>query len=97
MVKQDEGKRKCRFCHRDHGEVACKPVEDPEERKKPIAKQGYCFICFFKGHRAFECRFKSLCKLRRQAKHHVSLCSSSTNANSPVEVPLLASNALQLT
>ena len=43
-VKQDGGKRKCTFCHGDHGKVACKAVEDPEERKKIIARQGRCFI-----------------------------------------------------
>ena len=92
FVKQDGGKRKCTFCHGDHGEVACKAVEDPEERKTIIARQGRCFICFFKGHRAFECRFKSLHTLCRQAKHRVSLCSGSNNANSLVEAPSLASN-----
>ena len=46
LKKQDVGKRKCTFCHGDHGEVVCKAVEDPEERKKIVAKQICCFICY---------------------------------------------------
>ena len=93
LVKQDGGKRKCTFCHGDHGEASCNAVEDPKERKKIVLKQGRCFICLSKGHRAFECRFKALCKLCKQAKHHVSLCSGSINVNSPAETPSLVSNA----
>ena len=82
LVKQDGGKRKCIFCNGEHAEMTCKNVEDPEERKKLLVKQGRCFICLYKGHRAFKCRFKALCKLCKHAEHHVSLCSSSNNANS---------------
>ena len=93
LVKQDGGKRKCTFCHGDHGEASCNAVEDPKERKKIVVKQGRCSICLSKGHRAFECRFKALCKFCKQAKHHVSLCSGSINVNSPAETPSLVSNA----
>ena len=93
LVKQDGGKRKCTFCHGEHGEASCKVVEDPEERKKLIAKQGRCFICLYKGHRAFECRFKSLCKLCKLAKHHVSLCSGSSKASPAIGASSLACNA----
>ena len=78
ISEQDGGKRKCSFCYRDHGEAACNPVEDPEKRKKTVAKEGRCFNCLFKGYRAFECMLKALCKLCKQVKHHVSLCSDST-------------------
>ena len=93
LVKQDGRKRKCIFCNREHVEMTCKNIEDPEERKELLVKQGCCFMCLYKGHRAFKCRFKSLCKLCKHAEHHVSLCSSSNNAISFVDVPLLRSNA----
>ena len=93
LVKQDGGKKKCTFCYGEHGEASCNAVQDPKEHKKIVVKPGRCFICLSKGHRAFECRFKLLCMLCKQAKYHVSLRIGSTNANSPAEMPFLASNA----
>lgn len=84
------------FCNGQHGGTSCKIVEDPDECKKLVAKQGLCFMCLYKGHRAFGCRFKSVCKLFKRVKHHVSLCSGSNNAKSAVDASLLAPNTPQL-
>ena len=71
--RADGFRKRCAYCQEEHEEERCEKVKDVKMRKNIARKYGRCFICMQKGHRAVECRSKSLCKVCN-GKHHVSLC-----------------------
>ena len=69
-----QGKRSgCVYCGEEHDEVNCGKVKNIEERKKVILRSGRCFCCLKKGHLAFVCKSKVVCKFCKQ-NHHSSIC-----------------------
>ena len=72
-----EGAKKCPFCSEEHLPENCDKVKDPLERKKVLFKHAKCFNCFIPGHRVFQCRSKTPCKICK-GKHHHAICSNSS-------------------
>ena len=69
-----QGKRSgCVYCGEEHDEVNCGKVKNIEERKKVILRSGRCLCCLKKGHLAFVCKSKVVCKFCKQ-NHHSSIC-----------------------
>ncbi len=67
--------KKCPYCLEEHSPEDCQKVKETVERKKLLFKYARCFVCLNSGHRAFQCRSKTPCKICK-GKHHVSICSS---------------------
>ena len=74
FTQQPVGK-KCPFCYESHDAEDCTNVKGPDERKCLLSRYARCFLCLNKGHRAFQCRTKILCK-HCKGKHHSLICSS---------------------
>ena len=72
-----EGGKKCPFCSEEHLPENCDKVKDPLECKKVLFKHAKCFNCFIPGHRVFQCRSKTPCKVCK-GKHHHAICSNSS-------------------
>lgn len=71
-----EGGRKCPFCSEEHLPENCLKVKDPLERKRVLFRNARCFYCLIPGHRVFQCRSKTPCKMCK-GKHHHAICTSS--------------------
>ena len=70
---QGAGRRKCVYCGEDHYSASCERVKDVSVRRDLIRKDGRCFICLAKGHRAAQCRSTKRCR-KCNNRHHQSLC-----------------------
>jgi len=71
--QQGPGRRNCVYCGEDHYSASCEKIKDVSVRKDLIRKEGRCFICLAKGHRAAQCRSPKRCR-KCNNRHHQSLC-----------------------
>ena len=78
------GRRKCVYCGEDHYSASCEKVKDVSTRKDLIKRDGRCFICLAKGHRAAQCRSMKRCR-KCNNRHHQSLCEMTTQGSSETQ------------
>ncbi|KAL5474082.1 hypothetical protein EMCRGX_G028656 [Ephydatia muelleri] len=77
----------CCYCEQDHQPSHCMRVTDIEEKKSILMKNGRCFVCLKRNHRARECRSSLRCSACGR-RHHISICSGSSTWNSdPSKAP----------
>eukprot|EP00731_Ephydatia_muelleri_P027563 Em0019g436a len=77
----------CCYCEQDHQPSHCTRVTDIEEKKSILMKNGRCFVCLKRNHRARECRSSLRCSACGR-RHHISICSGSSTWNSdPSKAP----------
>ena len=73
-------RQRCKFCGGDHWNDLCLDYATVEVRKQLLKRQGMCFVCLKRGHRAFECLNKNTCFFcKRENHHHRSLCHQNVN------------------
>ena len=73
-------RQRCKFCGGDHWNDLCLEYDTVEIRKQLLKRQGMCFVCLKRGHRAFECLTKKTCFFcKRENYHHRSLCHLNFN------------------
>ena len=66
--------RGCVYCgDAGHKAVQCEKITDVKTRKGILAKNGLCFNCATKRHRASECSSKVSCG-HCNRRHHTSIC-----------------------
>ena len=80
--EQGPGRRKCVFCGDDHYSSSCEKIKDVSVRRDLIRKDGRCFICLAKGHRAAQCRSPKRCR-KCNNRHHQSLCEETQQSSEP--------------
>ena len=62
----------CPYCKENHYSASCGKVTGISDRRDILKKEGRCFVCLMKGHRASECLgTKRCCKCGQ--RHHQSL------------------------
>ena len=75
MVTRDTGNSNvaCVYCRESHYSASCPKVTTVSARREILSKEGRCFACLMKGHRANECQSHRKCR-KCGRKHHQSLC-----------------------
>lgn len=63
----------CVYCRKGHYSASCTKVTTTPARREILSKEGRCFSCLMKGHRASECPSHRKCR-KCGRKHHQSLC-----------------------
>ena len=63
----------CAYCKENHYSASCGKVTRTSERRDILRKEGRCFVCLMKGHRASKCQGAKKCH-RCGRRHHQSLC-----------------------
>ena len=69
---------KCIYCKNEHFSASCEVVRDVAARADILKKEGRCFLCFGKGHRAAQCVVSRRCRHCKR-KHHQSLCQGNND------------------
>ena len=90
FTQQPVGKR-CPFCYESHAAEDCNNVKGPDERKCMLSRYARCFLCLSKGHKAFQCRSKIVCKYCKE-KHHFLICSSNRCKSPSIGRPSVGAN-----
>ena len=75
LVAREVGSRNvsCAYCKENYYSASCGKVTGTSERRDILRKEGRCFICLMKGHRASECQGTKRCR-KCGRKHQQSLC-----------------------
>ena len=74
--------RVCTFCKGEHLSLNCSTITDIRERKAIILREGVCFCCLNKGHRATDCSKR--CR-KCGGQHHQTICFRIFSANKGTE------------
>ena len=85
MVTRDAGNGNivCVYCKEGHYSASCIRISTIPARREILRKEGCCFVCLRKGHRANECQsYRKCCRCGR--KHHQSICEQGS-AVQPIE------------
>ena len=84
MVTRDTGNGNivCVYCREGHYSASCTKVSTIPARREILRKEGCCFVCLRKGHRANECQSHRKCR-RCGRKHHQSICEQGSAALTP--------------
>ena len=80
----------CAYCRKSHYSASCEQFGDIDTRKNILKRDGRCFHCLARGHRAQECDPSRRCR-RCQGGHHQSICT----ARDPPKIPPDASPVKQ--
>ena len=73
MVTRDTGNNViCVYCKESHYSASCTKVSTISARRE---KEGRCFVCLSRGHRANECHHHRKCR-KCGRRHHQSLCET---------------------
>jgi len=68
--------RVCVYCNKEgHYSASCGKVSSPQARKDILKKEGRCFMCLAKGHRAGQCNSSKRC-CKCSWRHHQSVCEA---------------------
>ena len=89
LVTRDQGlgkKKGCVFCGEEHFSASCEGVSEISSRKDILKKDGRCFVCLAKGHRAAQCRSTKKCR-KCNKRHHQSICDVSLQTPEPRQPP----------
>ena len=67
------------YCKGEQYSASCETITGVPARKEALKKEGRCFVCLARGHRAAQCRSsKKCCKCSH--RHHQSLCEINNSA-----------------
>ena len=94
LVTRDQGlgkKKNCVFCGEDHYSASCERISEISGRKDIIKRDGRCFVCLAKGHRAAQCRSNKRCR-KCNKRHHQSICESSPQTPEARQPPQTSEN-----
>ena len=64
----------CAYCRKSHYSASCEQFRDTDTRKNILKRDGRCFHCLGRGHRARECDPSKKCR-KCQGSHHQSICT----------------------
>ena len=67
----------CCYCEQGHQSAHCMKVTDIEEKKSILMKNGRCFVCLKRNHKARECHSSLRCSACGR-QHHISICGRSS-------------------
>ena len=88
----------CAYCKENHYSASCGKVTHTSECRDILRKEGRCFVCLMKGHRASECQGTKRCR-KCGRRHHQSLCelqpvprTESQEAKEAEDVPTTSNN-----
>lgn len=84
MAAQDTGSGNvmCVYCRESHYSASCTKVTTTPARQEILRKEGRCFVCLLKGHRANDCQSHRKCR-KCGRKHHQSLCEQVSTPRPP--------------
>lgn len=88
----------CAYCKENHYSASCGKVTRTSECRDILRKEGRCFLCLMKDHRASECQGTKRCR-KCGRRHHQSLCelqpvprTESQEAKEAENVPATSNN-----
>ena len=67
------------YCKGEHHSAPCETITGVPARKEALKKEGRCFVCLARGHRATQCRSSKRCR-KCNHRHHQSLCEIDNSA-----------------
>ena len=73
--EHNSGGRDCVYCKGEHYSTSCEKITGVPARKEVLKKEGRCFVCLAKGHRAHQCRTFKKCH-KCGSRHHQSICET---------------------
>ena len=80
MREHNHGGRECIYCKGEHHSASCETITSVPARKEALKKEGRCFVCLARGHRAAQCcSSKRCCKCGH--RHHQSFCEIDNSAH----------------
>jgi len=65
--------RECVYCKGEHYSASCEVITSVPARRDILKKEGRCYVCLARGHRATQCRSSKRCR-KCNHRHHQSLC-----------------------
>lgn len=80
----------CAYCRKSHYSASCEQFRDIDTRKNILKRDGRCFRCLGRGHRAQECDSSKRCRKCHGGRHQ-SICT----AREPLKIPADASPVKQ--
>ena len=79
MREHNPGGKECIYCKGEHYSASCETITSGPARKEALKKEGRCFVCLARGHRATQCRSSKRCR-KCSHRHHQSLCEINNSA-----------------
>ena len=67
------------YCKGEHHSAPCETITGVPARKEALKKEGRCFVCLARGHRAAQRRSSKRCR-KCNHRHHQSLCEIDNSA-----------------